>query len=39
MGGLLIDLEELLGCKVDVVTEAGLRDRIKKRVLKEAIAL
>ena len=37
--GLLIDLEELLGCKVDVTTEPGLRDRIRERVLKEAITL
>jgi len=37
--GFLIDLEELLGCKVDVVTEKGLRDRIRERVLKEAVAL
>ena len=37
--GLLIDLEELLGCKVDVVTEKGLRDRIREQVLKEAVAL
>ncbi len=37
--GLLIDLEELLGCKVDVVTEKGLRDRIRERVLKEAVAI
>jgi predicted nucleotidyltransferase len=37
--GLLIDLEELLGRKVDVVTEKGLRDRIRNRVLNEAIAL
>ena len=37
--GLLIDLEELLGRKVDVVTEKGLRDRIRNRVLNGAIAL
>ena len=37
--GLLSDLEDLLGCNVDVVTEDGLRDRIRDRVLKEAIAL
>jgi uncharacterized protein len=37
--GLLIDLEELLGCDVDVVTENGLRERIKGRVLREAVAL
>jgi uncharacterized protein len=37
--GFLIDVEEMLGCKVDVVTERGLRDRIRERVLKEAVAL
>ena len=37
--GLLMDLESLLGCKVDVVTVKGLRERIRERVLKEAIAL
>ncbi|HAT46006.1 MAG TPA: nucleotidyltransferase [Ktedonobacter sp.] len=39
LSGLLIDLEDLLGCNVDVVTERGLRDRIRERVLKEAVAL
>ncbi|HEX6108753.1 MAG TPA: nucleotidyltransferase family protein [Ktedonobacteraceae bacterium] len=39
LGGLLSDLEDLLGCNVDVVTEDGLRDRIRSRVLNEAIAL
>lgn len=39
LGGLLVDLEDLLGCNVDVVTEDGLRDRIRNRVLKEAVAL
>jgi uncharacterized protein len=39
LGGLLVDLEELLGCSVDVVTEKGLRDRIRRRVLQEAIPL
>lgn len=38
-GGLLADLEDLLGCKVDIVTEKGLHYFIKERVLKEAIAL
>lgn len=37
--GLIIDLEKLLGCEVDVVTERGLRPRIKDRVLKEALPL
>ena len=39
LGGLLVYLEELLGCSVDVVTEKGLRDRIRSRVLKEAVPL
>ena len=39
LGGLLTELEELLGCPVDVVTEKGLRDRIRDRVLREAILL
>jgi len=39
LGGLLMDLRELLGRDVDVVTERGLRDRIRARVLEEAVAL
>jgi predicted nucleotidyltransferase len=39
LGGLLTDLENLPGCSVDVVTERGLRDRIRQRVLQEAIPL
>ena len=39
LGGLLMDLQELLNCQVDVVTEKGLRERIRERVLKEAISL
>lgn len=39
LGGLLIDLEKLLGYPVDIVTEKGLRERIKSRVLQEAIPL
>jgi len=38
-GGLLVDLEDLLGCKVDIVTEKGLHSFIRERVLKEAISL
>jgi predicted nucleotidyltransferase len=33
---LLRELQALLNCPVDVVTEAGLRPRIRSRVLKEA---
>ena len=35
-GGLLMDLQDLLGCKVDIVTEKGLSKFIKSRVLEEA---
>ena len=38
-GGLLMELQELLGCNVDVVTEKGLRHRIRDRVLEEAVLL
>ena len=36
MGELLMDLQDFLGVEVDVVTERGLRDRIRPRVLAEA---
>ena len=38
-GGLLMDLQDLLGCKVDVVSERGLRARYRERVLREAVPL
>jgi len=39
LGGLLMDLQDLLGCNVDVVTEKGLRSRIRSKVLREAVPL
>ena len=39
LGGLLLDLQDLLGRDVDVVTEKGLRSRVRDRVLDEAVAL
>ena len=33
---MLRELQTLLDCKVDVVTEAGLRPRIRPQVLKDA---
>ena len=39
MGGLLMELQELLGCRVDIITEKGLRRRIRQQVLGEAIPL
>jgi hypothetical protein len=37
--GLWQDLEDLLGCEVDVVTERGLKERMRERVLREAVPL
>jgi predicted nucleotidyltransferase len=39
LGGLLMDLQALLGRHVDVVTERGLKPRLRDRVLNEAIRL
>lgn len=39
LGGLLMDLEQLFGRRVDVVTERGLRTRIRGRVLEETVPL
>lgn len=39
LGGLQYDLENCLGISVDVVTEKGLKNRIRDRVLREAILL
>lgn len=36
---LLLDLEKLLDCKVDVVTERSLLPRVRERVFREAIYL
>jgi predicted nucleotidyltransferase len=37
LGGFLMDVRDLLGVSVDVVTVRGLKPRIQERVLKEAI--
>lgn len=39
LGGLQYELERLLGRQVDVVTERGLKPRIRERVLREAVPL
>jgi uncharacterized protein len=39
LGGMLYELRQLLGVDVDVVTEKGLRQRIRERVLSEAMDL
>lgn len=39
LGGLVMDLSDVLGVEVDVVTEPGLKPRVRARVLAEAVAL
>lgn len=39
LGGLVMDLSDALGVEVDLVTEAGLKPRIRERVVAEAVAL
>lgn len=36
---MMRELQSLLNCPVDVVTEAGLRPRIRPQVLREALPL
>lgn len=39
LGGFLMDVQDLLGCKVDVLTDDGLKPRLRERVLREAVAV
>ena len=39
LGAMLMDMEELFGCKVHLLTEGSLHWYIKDRVLKEAVNL
>ena len=39
LGGLLLDAQELLGRRVDVVTEASLHPALRKRVMAAAVPL
>jgi len=39
LGGLLMDLQDILGRRVDVVTEGALHWYIRDRVLAEAVRL
>jgi predicted nucleotidyltransferase len=38
-GGLIVELEALLGRKVDVVTEKGLSPYLREQILREAVPL
>jgi predicted nucleotidyltransferase len=39
LGELLMDLQDLLSCKVDIVTERALHPNIRTRVIQEAQVL
>jgi len=39
LGGLLLDAQELLGCRVDAVTDASLQPALRERVLVSAVPL
>ena len=39
LGSLLLDAQELLGRRVDVVTEASLHPALRERVLADAVPL
>ena len=39
LGGLLVDVSELLGRNVDVLTERGLHPALCERILREAVPL
>ena len=39
LGALLMDLQDLPGSRVDVVTERGLRPRMREQVLRDAVAV
>ncbi len=38
-GGLVMDLRELLGMRVDVIDEDGMRERFRDHVMAEAVPL
>ncbi len=38
-GELIMDLQDLLHVEVDVISEAGMRERFRRHVMKEALAL
>lgn len=38
-GGLYADLEQLLGCKIDVIDDEAVKPRLKSRIFSEAVPL
>lgn len=39
LAGLLVDLQKLLGCNVDIAEAEGLHQYLKDRIMREAVAL
>jgi uncharacterized protein len=39
LGALIVELNESIGRHVDVVTERGIRSRIRDRIVREAVSL
>ena len=39
LGGLLMDLQDLFNCKVDVVTDDGIKPRARENILKDAVPI
>jgi predicted nucleotidyltransferase len=39
ISGMIVDLQDLLGCPIDLAEPEGLHRLIRERVLKEAVAL
>jgi uncharacterized protein len=39
MGALLMELRALLDCPVDIITEAGMHERLRERMLHEVMML
>ena len=39
LGGLLMDLQDMLGRRVDLVTEQALHPSIREKILREAVPL
>ena len=37
--GLELELEQLVGCRVEVASDRGLKPRVRQRILAEAISL
>jgi predicted nucleotidyltransferase len=39
LGGLLMDLQDLFNCKVDIVTDEGIKPRARENILRDAVPI